>query len=203
MALKTMTLRDRAFVYEQTISMKTQKTVSWAEFERKYLSREDGYKYEWDNGLIIKTKNIMRPLQRNIVRCIMRFFLTLQIKNPEIGWLSEEADVFLTTGKHKKPDISFFSNDEIDEVPETKTILPRFVIEIISETDRASDVQNKVRHYLEGGVEIVWHIYPNLEEVVIYRKGEDIASVNRGKSLCSAEPVIEGFVMVTEDIFKK
>ena len=30
------------------------KPILWAYFERKYLSREDGFKYEWLNGTIEK-----------------------------------------------------------------------------------------------------------------------------------------------------
>lgn len=33
--------------------------ISWEDFKRKYLSREDGYKYEWVNGAVEKTKRSM------------------------------------------------------------------------------------------------------------------------------------------------
>ena len=41
--------------------------ISWATFEKKYLTREDGYRYEWLNGTIEKTKK-MNKTQLFILR---------------------------------------------------------------------------------------------------------------------------------------
>jgi len=44
------------------------------EFRRKYSNREDGYKYEFVKGEIIKTPSNMNPTQLFIVRNLSRFF---------------------------------------------------------------------------------------------------------------------------------
>ena len=38
------------------------KRITWADFEKKYLSREDAFKYEWVNGIVEKTpRNLGEP----------------------------------------------------------------------------------------------------------------------------------------------
>lgn len=37
--------------------------ISWPDFQKKYLSREDGYKYEWVNGAVEKTRHSMDKTQ--------------------------------------------------------------------------------------------------------------------------------------------
>lgn len=44
-----------AFQKKITKPSATQKSISWADFQKKYLSREDNYKYEWLNGIVEKT----------------------------------------------------------------------------------------------------------------------------------------------------
>jgi Uma2 family endonuclease len=34
----------------------TTKQVTWEEFQRRYLNRENSFKYEWVNGEVVKTK---------------------------------------------------------------------------------------------------------------------------------------------------
>lgn len=33
-------------------------TVSWAYFQKHFLTKEDGYKYEWLDGEVVKTKAV-------------------------------------------------------------------------------------------------------------------------------------------------
>ena len=38
------------------------KKITWTDFEKKYLSREDAFKYEWVNGIVEKTpRNLTEP----------------------------------------------------------------------------------------------------------------------------------------------
>ena len=194
-------------VQEQTIPYLTHETkakpfVSWQAFEKKYLSREDGMKYEWNNGVIEKTPATMRkkqPKRWYILKNLQLFFQKLT-PHPQ-GLLLQEADIFLNPTRHKKPDIGYATFDQIDSDDDTDTLLP-FIIEIISPTDSAYKVQEKVKEYIHAGVKVVWHIYPNLEEVHIY-EDETQAKICYGDAICSAEKVILGFALPAKEIFKK
>ena len=56
------------------------KKITWQEFERKYLSREDGYKYEWIDGVVEKTKRIMDQKQIILLRNLRIFFEKLRFE---------------------------------------------------------------------------------------------------------------------------
>lgn len=42
------------------------KKISWEDFERKYLNKEDRYKYEWVDGGVVKTLRAMNQSQQCI-----------------------------------------------------------------------------------------------------------------------------------------
>ena len=48
--------------------------VSKARFLREYADREDGYKYEWNNGIIEKTES-MNQQQAEIYFVLLAYFL--------------------------------------------------------------------------------------------------------------------------------
>jgi len=174
--------------------------VSWSTFEKKYLSREDGYKYEWNNGRIDKTTNAMRPKQWFIFRNLQVFFQTI-VPIPN-GLLLQEADVFLSATMHKKPDITFATFEQIRLAEGDERVIPALVMEIISPTDSAYKVQEKTSEYLRSGVSMVWLIYPHTEEVCLYR-ADLSSSICREKAICSAQPIIPGFNISVEEIFRK
>ena len=48
---------------------------------------------------------------------------------------------------------------------------------------------------------VVWHIFPDLEEVHIY-KGPNMITFSRDE-ICSADPILPDFKITVNDIFKK
>lgn len=55
-------------------SIKPTRYISWKEFKSRYLSREDGYKYEWVNGTLEKTKRTMDQSQYFILKNLRLLF---------------------------------------------------------------------------------------------------------------------------------
>ena len=49
---------------------------------------------------------------------------------------------------------------------------------------------------------MVWLIFPEFKNVDVYRSLEDFYTCS-GSKLCSAEPVVEGFKIKAEDVFKE
>lgn len=182
-----------------TQEKKEPKRISWEEFQRKYLSREDSYKYEWVNGEVEKTKRTMDYKQFNIYVNLVKFFDTLNRQ----GIFIQEGDVFFL-GNHRRPDIAWFSNDQIARTAYGENQVPRFVVEVISNKDQMNLVHKKMQDYRAAGVEVVWHIFPQIEEVHVY-SGEGLKkmTVCQQADLCSASAVIDGFEISVDDIFKK
>ena len=118
------------------------------------------------------------------------------------GELTVETDVFLDATTHRRPDIAFFTYEQIAAAADQPVQVPGFVIEIISSTDNANQVNRKVRTYFEKGLQVVWHVFPDLKEVHVYESATRIRII-RGEERCSAEAVIPGFSISAIEIFKK
>jgi Uma2 family endonuclease len=79
--------------------------------------------------------------------------------------------------------------------------VPKFILEIISTKDQINLVHKKMQNYRDASVDIVWHIFPLLNEIHVY-KGYNM-TVCRGEMMCSAEPVIPYFTISVNDVFRK
>lgn len=182
---------------------KTPKTkkVSWEVFEKKYLSREDLWKYEWVNGIVEKTKRTMYPNQRYILFNLRKLFRQLFIKDKVSGSLEAETDLFITDKIHRRPDISYFSNEQEASMAHGEFPIPNFVIEIVSKNDVLTRENRKMKDYRDAGVKVVWQIFPETKEVVITRGKDSLTCID--DDICSAAPVLPAFKIIVKDIFQK
>lgn len=178
------------------------KSLTWKEFQRRYRNREDGNKYEWVRGKVEKTPRSMNQRQLFVLRNLNQFLRKLQNTNPELGELSVETDTFFQEFLHRKPDIAYFTAAQIAAAADGENQIPGFVIEVISPTDNINRVTRKVREYFDAGVQVVWHIFPELQEVHIYENAKSVR-IARGEDLCSAEAAVPGFVLMAEEVFKR
>ncbi|MEK7255740.1 MAG: Uma2 family endonuclease [Bacteroidota bacterium] len=180
-----------------------ERRISWEEFQRQYLTREDEYTYEWLDGVVEKTKRTMDWTQFIILRNLQAFFRRLIFEGKAHGELISEGDTFFLS-HHRRPDIAWFSEEQIDKTVQGIKPLPRFVIEVISTHDKAIKVAKKMQDYRAAGVEVVWKIFPDTEEVEVC-SGDQLKEIKVcfGEDLCSAAPVLPAFVLPANDIFKK
>ncbi len=176
----------------------TQKKISWETFQKKYLTREDKYKYEWVDGYVEKTLS-MDKTQFYIQQNLTKFFYQLLFKNNFDGDLIAEGDTKFA-GNHRRPDLAYYTDEQIRKAKDGEDISSQFVIEVISTTDQINRVHKKMEDYRKAKVKIVWQIFPELKQVHIY-KGKKM-QVCEGKDICSAEDVIKGFKLSVNDLFK-
>ena len=79
-------------------------------------------------------------------------------------------------------------------------IPPDLAIEVVSPSDKAYDIEEKVFEYLDAGTKLVWVINPVLKTVTVYRSQDDIEILTRNQTL-TGEDVVEGFSCSVEEIF--
>lgn len=182
-------------------TVKKQKPISWETFQKRYLTREDTWKYEWVNGLVEKTKRSMNQEQYFILKNLRHFFRALFLNNEVSGGLEPEIDTFFLEKVHRRPDMAWFSESQEIAMAHGKNQVPNFVIEIISNNDKARKLQAKMKNYRDAGVAVVWLIYPNVEEVVVCQG--DKMEVCSGKKVCTAAPAIPVFAIQAKAIFEK
>ena len=155
----------------------------------------DGFKYEWNDGEIIKFEGMNRK-QTFIFDVLINLFFEKGLN--KIGQFIPETDVQLTGIQMRRPDIAFFSKKQIYEDVD---FIPEFAIEVISDSDKMIDVENKLIEYFKAGVKVVWHIIPAQEVVYVYTSRSEV-KICFDKDICSAKPVLEDFEISVEDIFK-
>jgi len=174
--------------------------ISWEDFQAEYLTREDAYKYEWLDGIVEQTERAMNQNQFFIVGNLQDFFHRLKFEQKVSGQLIAEGDIFF--GKHhRRPDLAYLNAQQMAKTAKGEKEVPQFVIEIISKNDVANKVQAKVQDYQRADVQVIWHLYPELEQVHIYRGKEGVICTD--DDICSAAPVLPAFELRAKDIFQK
>ena len=140
--------------------------------------------------------------------------LTQQIGNwtdrDGMGEAFDSSTVFtLPNGARRSPDVSWIRLDKwnaltLKDKQGFPPVVPDFVIELVSPSDlrsqRYEQLQNKMREYLDNGVELGWLIEPAAKTVEIYRSSKQVEILNNPQTL-SGENVLSGFVLDLSEIF--
>jgi Uma2 family endonuclease len=167
------------------------------DFYAQYDSVEDGFKYEFNNGIIEKT-NAMKFNELYIYSNLLFIFnQTDAFQKRDI--LVAELNQKTTAKKIRKPDIAYIKAKNI----KTDTdVMSEFVVEIISDNEEKNHVSRKIREYFNAGVKVFWIISPEFEMVEVYTSPKDVR-ICTGEDVCSAGSVIDGFELTANEIFQK
>jgi Uma2 family endonuclease len=157
---------------------------------------EDGYKYEWNDGELIRFIG-MNKKQVYIYDYINRHFVAKGYLR--LGSLVSEYDVQLTGIQMRRPDVAYLTVEQIAETKNGVDVIPEFVIEILSESDNINKVEEKVTEYFKAGVKVIWHIFPDLKMVYVYTSRRDV-KVCLEDDICSASPVLPDFEIVVSEL---
>ncbi len=79
-------------------------------------------------------------------------------------------------------------------------LAPDLAIEIISPSERAGDITDKVSDYLRAGVRLVWLVYPNSSTVVEYQ-GTGTYHIYRADDTLDGRDVLPGFRLALHELF--
>ena len=158
---------------------------------------EDGFKYEWNDGELIRFTG-MKKRQYFIYEVLNELFIAKGIY--QLGTLMAEPDVMLTAIQMRRPDIAYFTKDQIRRGRQDEDVIPAFVIEIISETDNSYKTENKLTEYFKAGVQVVWYIFPDERVVNVYTSRRHV-TICLETDVCSAAPVLPEFTISVERLF--
>jgi Uma2 family endonuclease len=82
-------------------------------------------------------------------------------------------------------------------------IIPALVVEVISPTDKYSDVDAKVDLYRADGVPLILVVDPQRRKVAVYENGSEQPTFFHPGGTLSGGDVLPGFVLAVSDIFPK
>jgi len=80
-------------------------------------------------------------------------------------------------------------------------LVPDVVAEVVSPTDRHTDIAAKVRRYLDDGVQLVWVVDPQARVVTAHRAGSDHSLWLSGEAVLSGADVTPGFELPLPRLF--
>jgi Uma2 family endonuclease len=112
----------------------------------------------------------------------------------------------LPDGSGRSPDAAWVSNDRLarlskDEKRKFLRVVPEFVVEVLSPSDRITAAQKKMRLWMANGVELGWLIDGDARCVYVYRATSEPRLVSGAESIAGEGPV-EGFVLQLEKIWE-
>ena len=192
---EVLTLEELAIRYGP---VELQKPLSKAEFAALAERDPDLPMEREDNGTVL----VMSPVKRGSGKREPKLygFLFIWYLKMRLGELHGQSSGFdLPNGSTKSPDAAWISEERLQTAPNDEEtfvpIVPDFVGEIRSSTDRLKKLQRKMTDtWMANGVRLAWLIDPYAEKVYIYRSGRPVEEITGfdGKML-SGEDVLPGF----------
>ena len=104
----------------------------------------------------------------------------------------------------RAPDVAFVSEERLPPRGERSgfaPLPPDLAVEIVSPSNRASEVLEKVLDYLQAGCRSVWIVDPRARAVTVYRSRTEMRLLTEGEALDGGE-VLPGFRVRISDLFE-
>ncbi|MBC8171418.1 MAG: Uma2 family endonuclease [Anaerolineae bacterium] len=108
------------------------------------------------------------------------------------------------------PDVMFFAADRLatyqagdpDWQNKPLVLIPDLAVEIVSPNDKFTEVNSKVKLYLQDGVKLVWIIDPQLREIMIYTPNSQQTTILTADDRLSGGNVLPDFEVAVANLFK-
>lgn len=114
-----------------------------------------------------------------------------------------DGGFFFPDGSRRSPDAAWFdaARWQASKAPKTRfpVFAPEFLIEVRSPGQRAVPLREKMREYMDNGVQLGWLIDPQERAVTIYRPGREPEVLKEPRSVAGEGPVA-GFVLALDGI---
>jgi Uma2 family endonuclease len=180
--------------------MVVHKKVDTAEEFDEWASLPDNAdrRLEFIGGEIVEVPS--NPYSSSIASRI-NMFIGMYLLQNDIGHLTGEGGGYMVSGERYAPDVAFISRQRQPELVREgyNPNPPELVVEVISPTDSQKNLRIKVANYLAAGTQ-VWVVYPDDQEVEVYRPGQPVLILDHTGTLEGA-PTLPGFRLPVRDVF--
>jgi Uma2 family endonuclease len=115
-------------------------------------------------------------------------------------------DLTVATGRKRRPDVAFVSFDRwplTRRIPRTEAweVVPNLAVEVVSRSDSADYIVDKVAEYFHAAVERVWVVFPSQEQVYVYDSPTSVRILTRTDEL-SGDPILPHFRLPLMELFE-
>jgi Uma2 family endonuclease len=125
----------------------------------------------------------------------------------KLGRIATEVlfDFTRTLGRKRRPDLAFVSfarwpRDKAAPRTDAWEVVPDLAVEVVSPTNPADEVVDKVAEYFQVGVERVWVVYPSQRQIYIYASPTNLKVVTERDELTD-EALFPGFRLPLGTLF--
>lgn len=143
--------------------------------------------------------------QHGAIAVVLAMLLRLWSERSGGGYVGVEAGYTLAHDPDtvRGPDVSYVRAERIPAsgVPENFwNLAPDLAVEIVSPSETADEVREKVRDFLAAGSPLVWTIYPRTREVVVHTP-DGLARTYSGTDVLEHPDVLPGFSCRVAELF--
>ena len=166
----------------------------------------EGLRVESEEGEVII---VMSPAgwETGARNAIITEQLTAWARATRLGRATDSSGLYrLRRGVRKAPDAAWISNERLASVPTEQRqgvlpIPPDFAIELRSPAESLDERKDKMRAYIQAGVQLAWLIDPSSQTVYEYRPSTVPREYQQPQTM-SADPVLPGFVLDLAEIWQ-
>lgn len=169
-----------------------------------FQMRDDGSRHELVKGEL----RTMTPTGFNHGEIVMNLAAPLgtYVRSNSLGVLLG-AETGFTIGIDpdtvRAPDIAFVRKERVLKTGRTDKFwpgAPDLAVEVLSPSDTAYEVEEKVANWLGAGTQMVWVLNPGQRTVHVHRRGSPV-QVLGGKDFLEGQDVVTGFRINLSDVF--
>ena len=182
--------------------MSTRKTLLTAdEFFRLYSHLES--KYELVDGEVVEMAPVNERHGNIAFKISGAFYVYSRTRGVGTGGVETGYRVSQNPDTVRGPDISFNLTSRDVGVYERMGFVPGapdIAVEVLSPSNTASEMERKVREYLEAGSHRVWLVYPAPPRVIIHHS-DGVTQTFAGDDVITDEELLPGFSLPLSEIF--
>ena len=165
----------------------------------------EGVRGELIRGVLCETMSVGGEHAETVMN--LGLMLGNFVKPRRLGRLAV-SDVGVRLGQNpdtvREPDIAFISAQKLPlEIRNVGyyEVVPDLVVEIVSPSDRLTQINDKARMWLNYGVLLVWVVYPDIRAVEIHQTDSPVVTLAEDDTL-DGGTVLPGFNCPVGDIFE-
>jgi Uma2 family endonuclease len=135
--------------------------------------------------------------------------LKRHVKDNSVGRVVQEMifDLRPTVDRERRPDVAYISFARWAQnrrVPKTRSwaVAPDLAVEILSPTNTAFEVTDKLEEYFRVSVRSVWVVYPPQSKVYVYSSAKEVRILTEDDELDGGD-VLPGFSVPVKSIFEQ
>lgn len=133
------------------------------------------------------------------------FLLTAHVRAQETGRVFNQSGFCVEHDPDtvRAPDVAFVSAGRLPEgrlLEGYPDLVPDLVVEVVSPSDRAADVQERMESWLQWGARLGWLAYPRTRSVALYEPGQPIRMLGPDDRIDGGD-VLPGFSCQVGEFF--